>query len=313
MRRLAWLALSCILLAWPARAAGAGAVIEGVVALPPAATAPPVPARYPLAASYTVGPPDPPAAVVWLEGAFSPPPPVRSEVAQRLYRFAPGLLPIPRGSVVSFPNLDDEYHSVFSYSKAKRFDLGRYYRDEAPAELTFDQPGVVKLFCEIHEHMRGTILVLDTPYFQKTDLAGRYRLEHRPPGHHLLKAWVDEDTVLERPVELSDGVTLARRPPGTMRPTLGVRPKLQLAMMGVVVGVNTSSPPSCSARSGGTSSSSATWPTGAGGSGAGTGTRGASTWRSATASSASCRRSSSTTSAGRRDVCSRASSWSPCS
>jgi plastocyanin len=212
VRRLRWLALACLLASpGPARAQ---AVIEGTVALPREAPAPVSKPRYPVAASYDVGPPDPPAAVVYLEGAFPPPPAVKAEVAQRRYQFAPGLLPIPRGSVVAFPNLDDEYHSVFSYSKAKRFDLGRYRRGEVPAELTFAQAGVVKLYCEIHDHMRGTILVLDTPYFQKTDAEGRYRLENLPPGRHLLKVWIDEDSILERPVELRDRTTLRVDFPG---------------------------------------------------------------------------------------------------
>jgi hypothetical protein len=103
---------------------------------------------------------------------------------------------------------------VFSYSKARRFDLGRYHRDETPATLVFDQPGVVKLFCEIHDHMRGTILVLDTPYFQKTDPRGAYRLDGLPPGRWLLRAWIDEDNVLERPVELRDGDRLGVDFPG---------------------------------------------------------------------------------------------------
>jgi hypothetical protein len=66
----------------------------------------------------------------------------------------------------------------------------------------------VKLYCEIHDHMRGTILVLDSPYFAKTDAEGRYRLDGLPAGHHVLKAWVDEDTVLAQPVELRDGATV---------------------------------------------------------------------------------------------------------
>ena len=116
--------------------------------------------------------------------------------------------------MVRFPNRDDEYHSVFSYSRAKRFDLGRYAKDDVPAELTFDQSGVVRLYCEIHDHMRGTILVLDTPYFEKTDGDGRYRLTNLPPGRHVLKAWVEEDTVLERSVELGDGARLRVDFPG---------------------------------------------------------------------------------------------------
>ena len=68
---------------------------------------------------------------------------------------------------------------------------------------TFDKPGVVTLHCEIHEAMRGTILVLDTPYFVKTDAAGRLparRAARRP--FHVLKAWLNEKTTLEHPVDL---------------------------------------------------------------------------------------------------------------
>jgi hypothetical protein len=118
------------------------------------------------------------------------------------------LVAVQRGAVVRFPNLDDEYHSVFSYSKTKSFDLGRYRKDEAPASITFDKPGVVKLYCEIHDHMRGTILVLDTPYFTKTDANGHYRLEALPAGRYVLKAWVDDETVHATPVELGDGAPL---------------------------------------------------------------------------------------------------------
>jgi plastocyanin len=209
MRRPALL-LACAVLLAPARPARAGAVVEGTVRLPREAAGAPKP-RYPVAATYTVGEADRPAAVVYLEGTFRSTPPRsgdRATMAQRHYQFAPGLLVVQKGAVVGFPNLDDEYHSVFSYSKAKRFDLGRYHKDETPAALSFDQPGVVKLYCEIHDHMRGTIVVLDTPYFQKTDAAGRYRLEDLPAGRHVLRAWRDDDTMLEHAVELRDGATL---------------------------------------------------------------------------------------------------------
>jgi hypothetical protein len=56
--------------------------------------------------------------------------------------------------------------------------------------------------------MRGTILVLETPYFEKTDTAGRYRLEHLPAGSYVLKAWVAGDDIRERRVELKAGMTL---------------------------------------------------------------------------------------------------------
>ena len=195
--------------------AGAFATIEGVVQLPSAATAPAPKPRYPVATTYVVGPPDPPAAIVYVEGpnaAAAAPAPV--EVGQHGYQFAPGLIAVQRGTVVRFPNHDDEYHSVFSYSKPKRFDLGRYAKGEQPAELTFDTPGVVRLYCEIHDHMRGTILVLDTPYFEKTDAAGHYRIAPLPPGRWTVKAWLEDDTVREQTVELQDGATVRVDFPG---------------------------------------------------------------------------------------------------
>ena len=53
-------------------------------------------------------------------------------MAQKDLTFVPTLLPVQVGTRVEFPNLDDTYHNIFSFSPAKRFDLGRYRPDEAP-------------------------------------------------------------------------------------------------------------------------------------------------------------------------------------
>ena len=62
--------------------------------------------------------------------------------------------------------------------------------------------------------MRGTILVLETPYFQKTDAAGHYRLDHLPAGHFVIKAWINEVDVRERAVDLKSGGALKVDFPG---------------------------------------------------------------------------------------------------
>lgn len=156
------------------------------------------------------GAPDPPAAVVYLEGVFPITGPNRpvAQMTQKNLNFGPGILPIQVGTTVEFPNLDDTYHNVFSYSKTKRFDLGRYRKDENPGVVLFDKPGVVTLHCEIHGTMRGTILVLENPYFQKTDAQGFYRLGHLPTGQYVLKAWVNEKDVRSKPVMLTAGGVL---------------------------------------------------------------------------------------------------------
>jgi plastocyanin len=184
-------------------AAFAQAVIEGTVRLPKPTAAALNPPHYPNQATQP-GPADLPTAVVYLDGATGAAAHARpAQMAQRNAQFAPGLLPIQRGTTVEFPNQDDFYHNVFSYSKTKRFDLGRYRKDEKPATQVFNEAGVVRLSCEIHSHMQGVILVLDTPYFQKTDSAGHYRLEGLPAGKYVLKVWISEREVYDQPVELT--------------------------------------------------------------------------------------------------------------
>jgi plastocyanin len=188
----------------------AEAVVEGQVGLPKSHSAPVMAKRYEIVTKGSVLATSPPLAVVYLDGSF-PKPTSHStkQIAQKDLAFLPSLLPVRVGTRVEFPNLDDTYHSIFSYSPAKRFDLGRYRRDERPIPSeTFDRPGLVTLRCDIHEHMRGLILVLETPYFVMTDVEGRFRLSGLPSGRYMLKAWIDSKTTREQPVELKRGATL---------------------------------------------------------------------------------------------------------
>jgi plastocyanin len=188
----------------------AGATVEGYVELPESRSAPVVAKRYEIVTRGGVLSTEPPVAVVYLDGSF-PKQTSHStkQVVQKNLTFIPSLLPVQVGTRVEFPSLDDTYHNIFSYSPAKRFDLGRYRPDERPIpSQVFDTPGLVTLRCDIHEHMRALILVLDTPYFVMTDTDGRFRLRGLPSGHYTLKAWINSKTTRERPVELKSSETL---------------------------------------------------------------------------------------------------------
>lgn len=194
----------------PGRAGLQAADIEGRVTLPKTHTVPVMNKRYEIVTKGGILSTNPPLAVVYLEGSFPAPatPPVAA-IGQKNMLFMPTLLPIRTGTVVEFPNHDDMYHNIFSYSPTKRFDLGRYRRDEQPIPMVlFDRPGLVVLRCDIHEHMRGLILVLDTPHFVLTDPDGHFRLQGVPAGHYVLKAWLDSRTTIEHPVDLQEGIPL---------------------------------------------------------------------------------------------------------
>src|SRR6266481_4363259 len=209
MRRQGLLWLNAALSVIPA-SLFAGAAVEGRVELPKSRAAPVQAKRYEIVTKGGVLSTRPPLAVVYLDGNFPRPAssPIK-ELAQKDLTFVPALLPIDVGTRVEFPNLDDTYHNIFSYSPTKRFDLGRYRPEERPIpSVVFDKPGLVTLRCDIHEHMRGLILVLSTPYFVMTDTSGRFRLDKLPPGKYMLKAWIDSRTTREKTLELKDGQTL---------------------------------------------------------------------------------------------------------
>jgi len=199
-----------ILAGLPAAAALAETAIEGRVRLPAVSVATVINRRYEVVTKGGALSTNPPLAIVYLEGEFPRPAvPAVVRMIQKDLTFVPSLLPVQTGTRVEFPNDDDTYHNIFSYSAPKRFDLGRYRGDERPIpSQVFDRPGLVTVRCDIHDHMRALILVLDTPHFVVTDEAGRYRLPAVPPGRYVLKAWLDSRTVHSQPVEVSADAVL---------------------------------------------------------------------------------------------------------
>lgn len=110
------------------------------------------------------------------------------KIEQRDLQFQPRVLPVTVGTSVDFPNSDPVFHNVFSYSRAKTFDLGRY-REGRSESVEFDKPGLIKVFCEIHNSMQAFVLVLDTPYFTVSNESRGYMLDSIPAGNYELVVW----------------------------------------------------------------------------------------------------------------------------
>ena len=128
--------------------------------------------------------------------------PVRVAVHQLNESFTPRVVAVTVGSEVEFPNDDPIYHNVFSLSRAKNFNLGRYPKGDS-RRVRFDRPGVVKVFCEIHSHMSATVMVFDHPWFAVPEEDGRFELPAVPAGDRQVTAWHERlgDTTLRLRVE----------------------------------------------------------------------------------------------------------------
>ncbi len=121
-------------------------------------------------------------------------------------RFEPGLLVVPVGSVVDFPNADPWFHNVFSLYRGKRFDLG-LYQAGAQRSVRFDRVGPSYLFCNIHPEMTGVVLAVDSELFAVTDKSGRYSIAGVAPGKYVLHVWYESAApesleALARPVNI---------------------------------------------------------------------------------------------------------------
>lgn len=101
--------------------------------------------------------------------------PVRAEVIQKDRMFHPHILILPAGSSVDFPNRDNTQHHVYSFSPAKTFDL-ELYADRPEAPVVFDQPSIVELGCNIHDHMQAFIVVANTRAVGQTNEQGEVTL-----------------------------------------------------------------------------------------------------------------------------------------
>jgi plastocyanin len=147
-------------------------------------------------------------SVVYLDsaprGAFEQVETPRAVMDQRGERFVPHVLAITTGTIVDFPNSDRIYHNVFSLSKTRQFDLGRYAVGHSKP-VRFDRAGVVRVFCDIHSHMNAFILVFSHPFYSLTDNDGRYRIENVPPGAYNVIAWNEGVSSEARPVVVPDG------------------------------------------------------------------------------------------------------------
>ena len=107
--------------------------------------------------------------------------------------FVPGVLPVQTGTLVRFPNQDNIRHNVYSFSQSKSFSLD-LYKGEQASPVLFDKAGAVVLGCNIHDNMVAHILVVDTPYFSRSDGAAPAHLRNLPGGAFEVRVWHPRQT-----------------------------------------------------------------------------------------------------------------------
>ena len=129
--------------------------------------------------------------VVYLMSEKTPGLPIKqaqTRIDQVNKTFVPLVSVVQRGTRIQFPNKDNIRHHVYSFSKAKKFEI-KLYADTPAKPILFDQPGYVAMGCNIHDTMIAHLLVVESPYFAVADRTGRAVISDVPPGNYSLIAW----------------------------------------------------------------------------------------------------------------------------
>jgi len=130
-------------------------------------------------------------AVVFLESPAAKAaakPMKQAEISQQNKTFVPAVTVVTTGTAVHFPNRDTVRHHVYSFSPVKVFEI-KLYVGTPSSPVVFDKPGIAVLGCNIHDNMLAWTVVVETPWFAKTDTQGLAQFQQVPPGVYRLRTW----------------------------------------------------------------------------------------------------------------------------
>jgi plastocyanin len=84
-----------------------------------------------------------------------------STVAIKTFMYEPSPITVAAGTQVTFTNEDDILHTVSSGTREKPTNDFDEDLDGAGSsvEVTFDQPGTIDYFCDVHQGMDGQVVV----------------------------------------------------------------------------------------------------------------------------------------------------------
>ncbi len=145
--------------------------------------------------------------VVWLgnppPGAPSTAPATPVQMDQKGCVFEPHVVVVPAGGTVEFLNSDRLLHNLHS----KPRDNPAFNRTQPKGRtipITFAQPEIVPVTCDLHAWMRAWVVVAPHAFYAVTDSQGRFRLDNLPPGEYTLRYWHERLGTGSRAVTVGD-------------------------------------------------------------------------------------------------------------
>lgn len=145
---------------------------------------------------------------VRLEGAF-PETPIPEDpvvIDEKDCVFVPRVVGARAGQLVQIRNSDPLLHNLNSQtSTSNRFNVGQPMQGMVYEVRLEEEECMLRIRCDLHRWMTEYIGVSPHPYFEVTDLTGRFVVEDVPVGTHTIKAWHEEHGLLTQTVTVEAG------------------------------------------------------------------------------------------------------------
>jgi plastocyanin len=104
-------------------------------------------------------------------------------------RYSPHVLLVPAGAPIKVLNGDGILHNVHTHGRANPPVNVAQPQFKKEISIQLDEPETVVVRCDTHEWMSGVIVVMEHPYYAKTDEKGDFRLSDVPPGEYTVNVW----------------------------------------------------------------------------------------------------------------------------
>jgi plastocyanin len=150
---------------------------------------------------------------VSLQGDFvsTPAPNTPVTIDQRACIYLPRVVGVQVGQTLQVRNSDGLLHNVHSSSAVKEntFNIGQPLAGMVNQFRLKEEPGMLRLGCDVHSWMTAYIAVVNHPYYSVSDGAGVFQIVGVPPGSYTIHAWHERYGTMKRTVQVRAGSVAA--------------------------------------------------------------------------------------------------------
>ncbi len=108
---------------------------------------------------------------------------------QKKCQFDPHILIVEAAAPIRILNSDNIFHNFHTVSRVNAMVDRAQMKSSSPLTVQFDKPEFIAVHCDIHDWMKGWIVVAPHPYYAVTDENGNYAIKDLPAGDYNVVVW----------------------------------------------------------------------------------------------------------------------------